>query len=175
MAKNNGSKAPKKISKAELEKLNQQLETAMSKAQDGASMVPVDESLEGQLPAPALDFSSMSIREAAELEGITPHYIVKKLKELLTMKQPKWNQKLKRWDYFIDGELVRKCLEMGIKMHGGFDSGPQVKVNINVDLESILRNPHLSPEEKRKQIQNFRLYTLGATDYRILADDEEEE
>jgi hypothetical protein len=137
----------KTIDQEQFDALRDQLDEALEISTGFPAVPPPDDDL---------DPSITSLREALEEEGVTRHFLARKIKHLLEAKTPKWNMLTKRWDYFIDAELQRRLVEMGIKIYGGFDTGPQVKVNVNVALEGILRDPMLTPEQQREKIREFR-------------------
>jgi hypothetical protein len=86
----------------------------------------------------------VGIQEAMDKEGVTPTFLVKWFKQLFTATVPKWNRNTGKWDYFVDLELVRRLLDMGFKLQGGYEQR-SVNINVNVDLETIIRDPK-SPE-----------------------------
>lgn len=102
-----------------------------------------------------------SLREACESEGISLELLAKKLKLNLEATQVKWDRKKREFVEFIDWEQRRRAIEMGIKAFGGYEKRPDVSINVNVDLESILRDPLLTPEQKRDMIADFRSKTIS--------------
>ena len=98
--------------------------------------------------------SDMAI--ALQHEGITPAYLARKLRIILEAYEPKWNQRNRRWDYFIPSELWRRCIEMSMKVRG--DYAPEKRINIEIDgsLEELLRvSKGVSPEEARAKIIEY--------------------
>ncbi len=97
-----------------------------------------------------------SFAVALEHEGLGPALLARKLKILLESYKPTWNQKEKKWEYFVDGELWRRCVEMIMKARG--DYAPELRVNINIDAEfqDLLRvSGHLSPEEAQEKLLEY--------------------
>ena len=105
----------------------------------------------GPLAPPGAD-----IAVALEHEGLSPALLARKLRILLECSTPKWNKDKDKWDYFIDSELWRRCIEMIMKVRGDF--APEKRININVDstLEDLLRaSAKWSPEEAGKRIRDY--------------------
>lgn len=98
--------------------------------------------------------SSMAV--ALDHEGLAPPTLARKLRILLDSTEPKWNHKLKKWDYFVNAELWRRCIEMIMKIRGDFAPEKRINVNIDVGLEELLRGSvDLSPEEAQEKIKDY--------------------
>lgn len=98
--------------------------------------------------------SDMAI--ALQHEGITPAFLARKLRIILETYEPKWNQKERRWDYFVPLELWRRCIEMSMKVRG--DYAPEKRINLEIDgsLEELLRlSKGISPEEAKVKIIEY--------------------
>ena len=114
---------------------------------------PLEEKIKEFGPLAPAD-SSLAV--ALEHEGLGPPVLARKLKILLSSYKPTWNKKQNKWEYFIDGELWRRCVEMIMKARG--DYAPELRVNINIDaeFEDLLRTSgYLSPEEAQEKLLDY--------------------
>ena len=59
-----------------------------------------------------------NFKELMDFMGLTDDYLVRKNKELLEAKTPKWNSELKQWDTFEDGGIQSRNLELALKLKG---------------------------------------------------------
>jgi hypothetical protein len=93
---------------------------------------------------------------ALDHEGLGPPKLARKLRILLDSAEPKWNHKLKKWDYFVNAELWRRCIEMIMKVRG--DYAPEKRINLKVDvgLEELLKlSAGMTPEEAKEKIKDY--------------------
>lgn len=89
-------------------------------------------------------------------EGLSPPALARKLKILLESTEPKWNHQTKEWDFFVDAELWRRCVEMILKLRGDFAPEKRINVNIDMDLEELLKgSASMSPEEAKEKIKEY--------------------
>lgn len=98
--------------------------------------------------------STMSV--ALDHEGLGPPALARKLRILLDSTEPKWNHKLKKWDYFVNAELWRRCIEMIMKVRGDYAPEKRLNVNIDVGLEELMKaSTSLTPEEAQEKIKSY--------------------
>lgn len=100
--------------------------------------------------------SGSDMAVALDHEGLAPPVIARKLRILLDSVEPKWNHKLKKWDYFVNAELWRRCIEMIMKVRG--DYAPEKRINLKVDigLEELLKlSASMTPEEAKEKIKDY--------------------
>lgn len=62
--------------------------------------------------------STDNFKDLMDYMGLTDEYLVKKNKELLEAKTPKWNSETKEWDTFEDGGIQSRNLELALKLKG---------------------------------------------------------
>lgn len=114
---------------------------------------PLDRSPEkfGPLAPPGADMAV-----ALEHEGLGPALIARKLRILLECSTPKWNKEKDAWDYFIDSELWRRCIEMIMKVRGDYAPEKRLRINVDVGLEELLKaSAGLTTEEANKKILDY--------------------
>lgn len=93
---------------------------------------------------------------ALDHEGLSPPALARKLKILLESTEPKWNHQTKRWDFFVNAELWRRCVEMILKLRGDFAPEKRINVNIDIGLEELLKgSASMSPEEAKEKIKEY--------------------
>jgi hypothetical protein len=151
----------KRLSKDDLADLSSQLD-AMSENGGGLQAPPTSVPAYSNTPPPVLSplspvAAGQTMQEAFLQEGMDAGFFAQKLKFLLSedAKTPKWNKELERWDYFIDGELWRKICDMGIKIHGGYAPEASISVHIDANLQDILQNTNVNPEEANRQVRAY--------------------
>ena len=136
------------VSKEKFEEIFEEL-TQSAEASPG----PLDNSKEKYGPLAA---EGVSITAALDHEGLAPPRLARKLSILLDSYEPRWNHKTKSWDYFVNSELWRRCIEMIMKIRGDFAPERRVNVNIDVGLEELLKGSvSLSPEEAQEKIKEY--------------------
>lgn len=112
------------------------------------------ESHEDKFGPLAPEDSDMAI--ALKHEGINPAFLARKLKIILSVYEPKWNQKLRKWDYFVPAELWRRCIEMSMKVRGDYAPEKRIDINIDASLEDLLRvSKGVTPEEAKAKIIEY--------------------
>ena len=93
---------------------------------------------------------------ALEHEGLSPALLSRKLRILLECSTPKWNKDTDAWDYFIDSELWRRCIEMIMKVRGDYAPEKRLRINVDVGLEELLKaSAGLTTEEANKKILDY--------------------
>ena len=100
--------------------------------------------------------SGSDMAVALDHEGLSPPALARKLRILLDSVEPKWNHKLKKWDYFVNAELWRRCIEMIMKVRG--DYAPEKRINLKVDigLEELLKlSATMTPEQAKEKIKDY--------------------
>lgn len=152
-----GEEETEQISEEHLESVKGSL-LAMAETTEGET-----DSLEERLTNPKVleSFGPLASPDAdmgvaLQHEGISPALLARKLKILLESVEPKWNLKLKKWDYFIPSELWRRCIEMIMKVRGDF--APEKRININTDVtleELLLSSKGMTPEEAKAKIVDY--------------------
>lgn len=93
---------------------------------------------------------------ALDHEGLSPPKLARKLSILLESTEPKWNHRSKKWDFFVNAELWRRCVEMIMKIRGDYAPEKRINVNIDIGLEELLKGSgNMSPEEAQAKIKNY--------------------
>lgn len=93
---------------------------------------------------------------ALQHEGITPAFLARKLKIVLETYEPRWNQKERKWDYFVPAELWRRSIEMSMKVRGDYAPEKRIDINIDASLEDLLRvSKGVTPEEAKAKIIEY--------------------
>lgn len=132
------------------EKFEETLNELVEKAQNAPG--PLDS--RSTLGPLAPEGSDMAV--SLDHEGLSPPKLARKLSILLESTEPKWNHQTKEWDFFVNAELWRRCVEMIMKIRG--DYAPEKRINLNVDvgLEELLKGSvNLSPEEAKEKIKDY--------------------
>lgn len=132
------------------EKFEETLNELVEKAQNAPG--PLDS--RSTLGPLAPEGSDMAV--SLDHEGLSPPKLARKLSILLESTEPKWNHQTKVWDFFVNAELWRRCVEMIMKIRG--DYAPEKRINLNVDvgLEELLKGSvNLSPEEAKEKIKDY--------------------
>ena len=89
-------------------------------------------------------------------EGLSPPKLARKLSILLESTEPKWNHQTKKWDFFVNAELWRRCVEMIMKIRGDYAPEKRINLRIDVGLEELLKSSvKLSPEEAKAKIKDY--------------------
>lgn len=138
------------VEKVSSEKFEEALDDLIERAQNAPGPLESSESLGPLAP----EGSDMSV--ALDYEGLSPPTIARKLHILLESTEPKWNHQTKKWDYFVNAELWRRCIEMIMKVRG--DYAPEKRINLKVDvgLEELLKlSASMTPEEAQEKIKDY--------------------
>lgn len=92
--------------------------------------------------------------EAFEAEGLDFPFVARTLKKLVDNNTTsKWNPLTKQFDFFLDGELHRRCCDLIVKVLGGF--APDTTLNLNIDANLAQMLEHSSPEEANKLASKY--------------------
>jgi len=97
-----------------------------------------------------------TLAQALNSAGMGTPWLVRMFWFLIVQyREAKWNPQRKCYEYFVNGELVRRCLEFLGKIHVA--ARPTVNLNVNMEIKQLLVDPNLSPADTLRQIQQKML------------------
>lgn len=113
------------------------------------------EQFEAEARIDSTDDPQMSMRDALAAEGITPQFVARTLKMLLSTAEAKWNSATRSWDYFIPGKLWKDTSELCMKVFGSFAPETQVNLHVDAKLSDLLQHPGLTPQQVQDRFVEY--------------------
>jgi len=143
----------KVVPEADLKQMLDRLDEAGT--EKGGEVAPLETpSAPSDPPGPT---DAMIVREALLAEGLGPQLIARKLKWMLSneAKTAKWDLARREWVYFIDLKIWKDCIEILIKVFGGYAPEAQINLSIDLGLKDLLLNTTQTPEEANAQFKAY--------------------